>query len=251
MPCKLKILNASPSFIAFCFVSTILASAVIFCSLIFKSLFLSSDAGDEKTFADKFKENLGASFRGNEEIYNEIFAGASAYYYKTLATVGDNEKAIQNTIKLFGNEGGIYSYVDINEQPVFIPPNVNGAQIKANVEDMLANPHKYAITSSNTFTLQDIVENKDEYTVVVEGGTAKLIQNSNVLFASEIYQKLPSGPNEYVYSDVLVSTDDGSLNNNAFCVFASFNNFWLSASVPNLLEFRSGAIAFTISILSL
>lgn len=166
-------------------------------------------AGDEKTFADKFKENLGASFRGNEEIYNEIFAGASAYYYKTLATVGDNEKAIQNTIKLFGNEGGIYSYVDINEQPVFIPPNVNGAQIKANVEDMLANPHKYAITSSNTFTLQDIVENKDEYTVVVEGGTAKLIQNSNVLFASEIYQKLPSGPNEYVYSDVLVSTDDG------------------------------------------
>ena len=40
--------------------------------------------GDEKTFADKFKQNLGASFRGNEEIYNEIFAGASAYYYLSL-----------------------------------------------------------------------------------------------------------------------------------------------------------------------
>ena len=74
---------------------------------------------------------------------------------------------------------------------------------------MLDNPHRYNITSGANFTVQDIVENKDEYTVVVEGGTAKLIQNSNVLFASEIYQKLPSGPNEYVYSDVLVSTDDG------------------------------------------
>ena len=56
--------------------------------------------------------------------------------------------------------------------------------------------------------LQDIVENKDEYTVVIEGGTAKLMQNSNILFAAEIYQKLPSGANQFVYSDVMVHSDD-------------------------------------------
>ena len=74
---------------------------------------------------------------------------------------------------------------------------------------MLNNPHRYNITSGANFTVQDIVENKDEYTVVVEGGTAKLIQNSNILFAAEIYQKLPSGSNQFVYSDVMVNTDDG------------------------------------------
>ena len=73
---------------------------------------------------------------------------------------------------------------------------------------MLDNPHRYNITSGANFTIQDIVENKDEYTVVVEGGTAKLIQNSNILFAAEIYQKLPSGSNEFVYSDVMVHSDD-------------------------------------------
>jgi len=164
---------------------------------------------DEKAFKDKFVENFGSAFKGNEEVFNQIYAGATAYYYKTLATVGDNDKAIQNTIKLFSNEGGVYQYVDINNQSVFVPPTVDAKQLKINAEDMLANPHKYNITSSNTFTLQDIVENKDEYTVVVEGGSAKLIQNSNILFAAEIFQKLPSGSKSYLYSDVLVSTDDG------------------------------------------
>ena len=73
---------------------------------------------------------------------------------------------------------------------------------------MLENPHRYSITSSANFTLQDVVENKDEYTVVVEGGSAKIIQNSNILFAAEIYQKLPSGSKQFVYSDVMVNTDD-------------------------------------------
>ena len=30
---------------------------------------------------------------------------------------------------------------------------------------MLENPHRYSITSSANFTLQDVVENKNEYTV--------------------------------------------------------------------------------------
>ena len=164
---------------------------------------------ESKEFSEQFKDNFGDAFRGNEDLYNDIYAGAYALYLKNLATIGDNEKAIQNTINLFGNEGGIYQYVEINNQPVFIPPNVNGAQIKNNVEDMLNNPHRYNITSSANFTLQDIVENKDEYTVVIEGGTAKLIQNSNILFAAEIYQKLPSGSKQFVYTDVMINTDDG------------------------------------------
>ena len=131
-----------------------------------------------------------------------------AYYLKNLATIGDNDKAINNTINKFNNTGGIYQFVEINEQPVFIPPGVNGNAIAKNVTDMLENPHRYNITSGANFTVQDIVENKDEYTVVIEGGTAKLIQNSNILFAAEIYQKLPSGANQFVYSDVMVHSDD-------------------------------------------
>ena len=55
------------------------------------------------------------------------------------------------------------------------------------------------------FYRTDIVENKDEYTVVIEGGAAKLVQNSNILFAAEIFQKLPSGSKKFVYSDVIVT----------------------------------------------
>ena len=44
--------------------------------------------------------------------------------------------------------------------------------------------HRYNITSGANL-LQDIAENKDEYTVVIEGGTAKLVQNSNILFAAK------------------------------------------------------------------
>ena len=159
---------------------------------------------DKEEFANAFKENFGDAFRGNEDLFNDIYSGAYAYYTKTLATVGNNEKAIDNTIKLFSNTGGVYQYVDINEQTVFIPSNINGAELAKNVNDMLDNPHKYNITSSANFVLQDIVENKDEYTVVVEGGTAKIIQNSNILFAAEIFQKLPSGSKNFVYSDVHV-----------------------------------------------
>ena len=165
---------------------------------------------DKDTFATRFKENFGDAFLGNEKLFNDIYAGAEAYYIKTLSTVGDNEKAINNTIKLFSNTGGVYQYVDINDQTVFIPNGLNGAQIKTNVEDMLDNPHRYNITSSANFTLQDIVENKDEYTVVVEGGTAKIIQNSNILFAAEVFQKLPSGSKNFLYSDVIVSMQDGA-----------------------------------------
>ena len=164
---------------------------------------------DSETFATRFKENFGDSFRGNEDLYNDIYNGAYAYYTKTLATVGDNEKAINNTIKLFSNNGGVYQYVNINDQSVFIPNGMNGFDIAKNVNDMLENPHRYNITSSSTFTLQDIVDNKEEYTVVVEGGTAKIIQNSNILFAAEIYQKLPSGTKNYTYSDVIVHPQDG------------------------------------------
>ena len=163
---------------------------------------------DKDAFETKFRESFGESFRGNEDLYNEIYAGAYAFYLKNLATIGDNDKSINNTINKFNNTGGIYQFVEINEQPVFIPPNVDGNAIKKNVTDMLDNPHRYNITSGANFTIQDIVENKDEYTVVVEGGTAKLIQNSNILFAAEIYQKLPSGSNEFVYSDVMVHSDD-------------------------------------------
>lgn len=163
---------------------------------------------DVLQFETKFEESFGSSFRGNEDLFNEIYAGAYAYYLKNLATIGDNDKAINNTINKFNNTGGIYQFVEINEQPVFIPPGVNGNAIAKNVTDMLENPHRYNITSGANFTVQDIVENKDEYTVVIEGGTAKLIQNSNILFAAEIYQKLPSGANQFVYSDVMVHSDD-------------------------------------------
>ena len=164
---------------------------------------------DADAFTTKFKENFGEAFRGNEDLFNEIYAGAYSFYLKNLATIGDNDKAVNNTINKFNNTGGIYQFVEINEQPVFIPPGVDGTAISKNVNDMLNNPHRYNITSGANFTVQDIVENKDEYTVVVEGGTAKLIQNSNILFAAEIYQKLPSGSNQFVYSDVMVNTDDG------------------------------------------
>ncbi len=164
---------------------------------------------EKETFATTFKQNFGDSFRGNEDLYNDIYSGAYAYYTKTLATVGDNEKAINNTLKLFSNTGGVYQYVNINDQSVFIPNGMNGFEIAKNVNDMLENPHRYNITSSSTFTLQDIVDNKEEYTVVVEGGTAKIIQNSNILFAAEIYQKLPSGSKNYTYSDVIVHPQDG------------------------------------------
>ena len=100
--------------------------------------------------------------------------------------------------------------MDINNQTVFIPQGLNGVEIAKNVNDMLNNPHRYNITSSANFTIQDIVENKDEYTVVVEGGTAKIIQNSNILFAAEVFQKLPSGSKNFTYSDVIVHPQDGS-----------------------------------------
>lgn len=165
---------------------------------------------EKETFATRFKENFGDAFRGNEELYNDIYSGAYAYYTKNLSTIGDNEKAIDNTIKLFSNTGGVYQYVDINNQTVFIPNGLNGIEIAKNVNDMLDNPHRYNITSSANFTIQDIVENKDEYTVVVEGGTAKIIQNSNILFAAEVFQKLPSGSKNFVYSDVIVHQQDGA-----------------------------------------
>ena len=165
---------------------------------------------EKETFATRFNENFGDAFRGNAELYNDIYAGAYAYYTKNLSTIGDNEKAIDNTIKLFSNTGGVYQYVDINNQTVFIPQGLNGVEIAKNVNDMLNNPHRYNITSSANFTIQDIVENKDEYTVVVEGGTAKIIQNSNILFAAEVFQKLPSGSKNFTYSDVIVHPQDGS-----------------------------------------
>ncbi|WP_440913511.1 hypothetical protein [Candidatus Pelagibacter sp.] len=186
---------------------------------------------DSDEFALKFKENFGEAFRGNEDLFNEIYAGAYSFYLKNLATIGDNEKAINNTINKFSNTGGIYQFVEINEQPVFIPPGVDGNAIAKNVNDMLDNPHRYNITSGANFTLQDIAENKDEYTVVVEGGTAKLIQNSNILFAAEIYQKLPSGSNEFVYSDVMVSTDDGITSETSM---TDFDETWSYDKPKNL-----------------
>ena len=174
---------------------------------------------EKEQFANAFKENFGDAFRGNEDLFNDIYAGAYAYYTKTLATVGDNEKAIDNTIKLFSNTGGVYQFVEINDQTVFIPNGYNGAEIAKNVNDMFDNPHRYNITSSANFTLQDVVENKDEYTVVVEGGTVKLVQNSNILFAGEIFQKLPSGSKSFVYSDVIVSSDDGFENETSMIDF--------------------------------
>ena len=145
---------------------------------------------EKEQFANAFKENFGDAFRGNEDLFNDIYAGAYAYYTKTLATVGDNEKAIDNTIKLFSNTGGVYQFVEINDQTVFIPNGYNGAEIAKNVNDMFDNPHRYNITSSANFTLQDVVENKDEYTVVVEGGTVKLVQNSNILFTPAVIYSL-------------------------------------------------------------
>ena len=85
---------------------------------------------DKDAFETKFKESFGESFRGNEDLFNEIYAGAYAFYLKNLATIGDNDKAINNTINKFNNTGGIYQFVEINEQPVFIPPNVDGNAIK-------------------------------------------------------------------------------------------------------------------------
>ena len=77
---------------------------------------------------------------------------------KNLATIGDNEKAINNTVNKFNNIGGIYQFVEINDQQVFVPPDIDGNAIKKNVTDMLANPHRYNITSGANFTVQDIVE---------------------------------------------------------------------------------------------
>jgi hypothetical protein len=182
-------------------------------------------ASEKEQFANSFKENFGDAFRGNEDLFNDIYAGAYAYYTKTLATVGANEKAIDNTIKLFSNTGGVYQFVEINDQTVFIPNGFNGAEIAKNVNDMFENPHRYNITSSANFTLQDIVENKDEYTVVAEGGTVKLVQNSNILFAGEIFQKLPSGSKSFVYSDVIVSSDDGFENETSMIDFDETWNF--------------------------
>ena len=164
-------------------------------------------------------------------MFNEIYAGAYAYYLKNLATIGDNEKAINNTVNKFNNIGGIYQFVEINDQPVFVPPDIDGNAIKKNVTDMLANPHRYNITSGANFTVQDIVENKDEYTVVIEGGTAKLVQNSNILFAAEIYQKLPSGSKKFVYSDVMVTTDDAY---NAETSMTDFDETWSFDKPSNL-----------------
>ena len=186
---------------------------------------------DSDTFNEKFKEVFGESFRGNEDLFNEIYAGAYAYYLKNLATIGDNEKAINNTVNKFNNIGGIYQFVEINDQPVFVPPGVDGNAIKKNVTDMLANPHRYNITSGANFTVQDIVENKDEYTVVIEGGTAKLVQNSNILFAAEIFQKLPSGSKKFVYSDVMVTTDDAY---NAETSMIDFDETWSFDKPSNL-----------------
>ena len=64
----------------------------------------------------------------------------------------DNEKSINNTINKFSNTGGIYQFVTINEQSVFVPPKVDGLSIAKNVNDMLKHPHRYNITSGANFT---------------------------------------------------------------------------------------------------
>ena len=105
----------------------------------------------------------------------------------------------------------MFNEVEIMGSTYLLPKSIDQGVVKATYEDIFENPQRYGIFTDSTFTIDDFKKNSQNYRPVVKGNTVYIQQTEGGQTTARIYQKLPSGENDFILANVgFKSIDRGS-----------------------------------------
>lgn len=148
-----------------------------------------------------WQEQFDTELPFDANINAGIYEGMKAYWLgQYQASGGNQEKATNSTINFFKNK--LFNEVEMMGSTYLLPKDVDANVVKATYEDIFNNPQRYGIFTDSTFTLEEFKNNPDNYRPVVKGNTVYIQQTEGGQASARIYQKLPSGQNDFVLSTV-------------------------------------------------
>jgi hypothetical protein len=148
-----------------------------------------------------WQEQFDTELPFDANINAGIYEGMKAYWLgQYQASGGNQEKATNSTINFFKNK--LFDEVEIMGSNYLLPKDIDANVVKATYEDIFENPQRYGIFTDSTFTLEEFQNNPDNYRPVVKGNTVYIQQTEGGQASARIYQKLPSGQNDFVLSTV-------------------------------------------------
>jgi hypothetical protein len=165
---------------------------------------------DLKSFEETFQSDMGTQLIFDANVNNGLYQGMKAYWLQNYqASGGDETRATQATVKFFTDK--LFNTIEISGEDYLIPKHFDANKIKNTYEDIFENPQRYGIFTDSTFTIDDFSDNADSYRPVIKGNTVYIQQADGGQVTARIYQKLPSGKNDYVLSTVgFKSTNQGA-----------------------------------------
>tara|TARA_R100001509_G_scaffold143055_2_gene98619 strand:+ start:1409 stop:4207 length:2799 start_codon:yes stop_codon:yes gene_type:complete len=148
-----------------------------------------------------WQEQFDTELPFDANINSGIYEGMKAYWLgQYQASGGNQEKATNSTINFFKNK--LFDEVEIMGSNYLLPKDIDANVVKATYEDIFENPQRYGIFTDSTFTLKEFQDNPENYRPVVKGNTVYIQQTEGGQTSARIYQKLPSGQNDFVLSTV-------------------------------------------------
>ena len=169
--------------------------------------------------------DLGQSHRA---MYKVMFT-------KYFALHGDEEQAHRLTQEQMDKS---FTTIDMpnGTQALFsntiIKTDSDKAQITNLVEDMMNNPARYSTITGAPDGYEDFVNNTDQYLFVSKNGGIQVLDKNGTQI---MFQKLPSGADEYVYADMTV-TPPGFRK--APAVYEDAENTWVTTLNLQTKEFE-------------
>lgn len=156
---------------------------------------------DVDIWEETWREQFDTELPFDAQINSGIYSGMKAYWLNQYqASGGNQEKATNSTIRYFKTK--LFNEVEMMGSTYLLPKSIDADIVKTTYEDIFNNPQRYGIFTDSTFTLEEFKNNPDNYRPVVKGNTVYIQQTEGGFTTARIYQKLPSGKNDYVLSTV-------------------------------------------------
>tara|TARA_R100001510_G_C7656302_1_gene216169 strand:+ start:39 stop:2948 length:2910 start_codon:yes stop_codon:yes gene_type:complete len=165
----------------------------------------SKEGGALDTFTLAFDTEFSSYLFGNTDRSNDIKNSAEALWIQIYATTGDADKATTGVINDFNKNFVKFEHSGFK---LLLPntPDVSTEKIKNRIDKFIANPQKFGIHTGANFDINDFKEDFedntfDNYALAIDGGTLKILNKENAMFITTIYKKLPSGSEEFSYTN--------------------------------------------------
>tara|TARA_R100001510_G_C7653674_1_gene212019 strand:- start:835 stop:3750 length:2916 start_codon:yes stop_codon:yes gene_type:complete len=164
-------------------------------------------------FEDKFLNGTGISgfdgfgeyITGNQDQADDIINGARALWTQIYLRTGDEAKASAGVITNFQKNFNMFEY---NGMKVLLPIGVDADAVTEQLDIFANNPQKKGIMTNSLFDINDFKEDFedntfDNYDLVIDGGTIKIINKENAMGVVTVFKKLPSGSGEFSYTNTI------------------------------------------------